>query len=83
MKGITRSTIIDVARDLGIPFREADMTRYDIWVADECFLTGSGAEVIPAVKLDGREVGDGRPGPITQRVLAEFRRRVLIEGTRI
>jgi branched-chain amino acid aminotransferase len=52
-------------------------------VSDECFLTGSGAEVIPAVKLDGREIGNGKPGPITKRVLAEFRRRVLIEGTRI
>jgi branched-chain amino acid aminotransferase len=59
------------------------MTRYDVWVADECFLTGSGAEVIPVVKLDGREIGSGRPGPITQQVLAAFRKRVLVEGTRI
>ena len=59
------------------------MTRYDIWVADECFLTGSGAEVIPAVKLDGRVIGTGKPGPITQRVLAAFRQRVLVDGTRI
>ena len=59
------------------------MTRYDIWCAVDCFLTGSGAEVIPTVKLDGREIGNGKPGPVTQRVLAEFRRRVLIEGTRI
>ena len=66
-----------------MPIREADMTRYDVWVADECFLTGSGAEVIPVVKLDGREIGTGKPGPITQRVLAAFRRRVLVEGTRI
>jgi branched-chain amino acid aminotransferase len=83
LKGVTRSTIIDIARDLGIPLREADMTRYDIWVADECFLTGSGAEVIPAVKLDGREIGTGKPGPLTKRVLEEFRKRVLVEGTRI
>jgi branched-chain amino acid aminotransferase len=59
------------------------MTRYDIWCADECFLTGSGAEVIPTVKLDGRVIGTGKPGPITQRVLEAFRRRVLVEGTRI
>ncbi len=83
LKGVTRSTIIDIAKDLGIPLREANMTRYDIWCADECFLTGSGAEVIPTVKLDGREIGNGKPGPVTQRVLAEFRRRVLGEGTRI
>jgi branched-chain amino acid aminotransferase len=83
LKGITRSAIIDIARDLHLPFREADMTRYDIWCADECFLSGTGAEVIPVVKLDGREVGRGRPGPVTQRVLAAFRQRVLVEGTRI
>jgi branched-chain amino acid aminotransferase len=83
LKGITRSTIFSIAKDLGLPIREMDMTRYDVWVADECFLTGSGAEVIPVVKLDGREIGTGKPGPVTQRVLADFRRRVLIEGTRI
>jgi branched-chain amino acid aminotransferase len=83
LKGITRDTVIDIAAEIGVPLRESDMTRYDIWCADECFLTGSGAEVIPVVKLDGRVIGDGKPGPITQRVLAAFRRRVLVEGTRI
>jgi len=83
LKGVTRSTIFDLAKELNVPIRETNMTRYDIWCADECFLTGSGAEVIPAVKLDGREIGTGRPGPITQRVLAAFRKRVLVEGTRI
>jgi branched-chain amino acid aminotransferase len=83
LKGVTRGTIIDIARDLGLPLREADLTRYDLWCADECFLTGSGAEVIPVVKLDGRTIGPGRPGPVTRQVLAEFRRRVLVEGTRL
>ncbi|MBC7367455.1 MAG: branched-chain-amino-acid transaminase [Undibacterium sp.] len=83
LKGITRETVIDIAKELGVPVRETDMTRYDIWCADECFLTGSGAEVIPVSKLDGRVIGSGKPGPITQRVLAAFRRRVLVEGTRI
>jgi branched-chain amino acid aminotransferase len=83
LKGITRGTIFDIAHELGITIREADMTRYDVWVADECFLTGSGAEVIPVTKLDGRVIGTGRPGPVTQKVLAAFRRRVLVEGTRI
>jgi branched-chain amino acid aminotransferase len=81
LKGVTRSTIFDIARDLGVPIREADLTRYDIWVADECFLTGTGAEVVPTVKLDGREIGDGRPGPVTKRILDAFRARVLVEGT--
>ncbi|AOS45627.1 Branched-chain-amino-acid aminotransferase [Lacunisphaera limnophila] len=83
LKGITRGTIFDVARDIGVPIREADLTRYDVWCSDECFLTGTGAEVIPVVKLDGRVIGSGKPGPITARVLAGFRQRVLVEGTRI
>jgi len=83
LKGVTRSTILDIAQELGIPLREVNLTRYDVWIADECFLTGSGAEVIPAVKLDGREIGNGKPGPITKRVLEAFRQRVLVEGTRI
>ena len=83
LKGITRSAIVDIARDLSLPLREANLTRYDLWCSDECFLTGSGAEVIPVVKLDGRTIGSGVPGPVTKRVLAEFRKRVLVEGTRI
>jgi len=63
LQGITRGAAIDIARELGAPFREAILTRYDLWCADECFLTGTGAEVIPVVALDGREIGDGRPGP--------------------
>lgn len=82
LKGITRGSIFDIARELSIPIREADMTRYDVWCADECFLTGTGAEVIPVVKLDGRVIGTGKPGPITASVLKSFRRRVLVEGTR-
>lgn len=83
LKGITRGTILDIAQELKLPIREENMTRYDIWCADECFLTGSGAEVVPVVKLDGRVIGTGKPGPITQEVLASFRRRVLVEGTKI
>jgi branched-chain amino acid aminotransferase len=83
LKGITRGAILDIAAELGVPAREAALTRYDLWCADECFLTGTGAEVIPVVKLDGREIGNGRPGPVTARVLAAFRRRALVEGTRI
>ena len=83
LKGITRGTVFDIAKELGIPMREADLTRYDIWCADECFLTGTGAEVIAVVKLDGRVIGNGKPGPITGRVLTSFRKKVLVEGTRI
>src|SRR5476649_1672398 len=83
LKGITRGTIFDIAQELGLTIREANMTRYDVWCADESFLTGTGAEVIPVVKLDGREIGTGRPGPITQKVLTSFRKLVLVDGTRI
>jgi branched-chain amino acid aminotransferase len=83
LKGITRDTIFDIAKEIGVPIREVDLTRYDVWCADECFLTGTGAEVIPVVKLDGREIGAGKPGAFTQKVLTAFRRRVLSEGTRI
>lgn len=83
LKGITRDAIFDIAAEIGVPMREGNLTRYDVWCADECFLTGTGAEVIPVVKLDARVIGSGKPGPITARVLADFRRRVLIEGTRI
>ncbi|HVU15943.1 MAG TPA: branched-chain-amino-acid transaminase [Candidatus Didemnitutus sp.] len=83
LKGITRDTIFDIARDLKVPIVDTNMTRYDIWCADECFLTGSGAEVVPVISLDGRQVGNGKPGPITQRILADFRQRVTREGVRI
>jgi branched-chain amino acid aminotransferase len=83
LKGITRDAIFDIARELDVPLEEHDLTRYDLWNSDECFLTGTGAEVIPVVKLDGREIGSGKPGPIFQRVLESFRRRVRAEGTRI
>ena len=83
LKGITRDTIIDIATELGLTLRESNLTRYDVWCADECFLTGTGAEVIPVIALDAREIGTGKPGPITQRVLAAFLARVTREGVRI
>jgi branched-chain amino acid aminotransferase len=83
LRGITRDAIFDIARELGVDIAEHEMTRYDVWNADECFLTGTGAEVIPVVKLDGRVIGTGTPGPIFLRVLEAFRARVRIEGTKI
>ncbi len=83
LKGITREAIFDIAQGLGLSLEEHQLTRYDLWNADECFLTGTGAEVVPVVRLDGREIGAGKAGPISTRILAEFRRRVLAEGTRI
>lgn len=73
LEGITRNAVIDLARTAGIPVEETAMVRHDIYVADECFLTGSAAEVIAAVSLDGRQIGTGKPGPITQQLLSLFR----------
>lgn len=80
LDGITRREVMAIAGDLGIPLVEAAMTRYDIYTCDECFLTGTAAEVIPAVQLDGRVLGDGLPGPITQRLISRFREIVAAEG---
>jgi branched-chain amino acid aminotransferase len=81
LKGITRGVVLDIAEDLGIPVIQENLTRYDIWVADECFLTGTAAEVIPVVEVDGRSIGEGKPGEVTAQFLEEFRSRVAKEGT--
>ena len=61
LRGITREVVIDIAKELGVPLNEQALTRYDLWTADECFLTGTAAEVIPCVEVDHRPVGTGRP----------------------
>jgi len=71
--GITRNTVIDCAHELQIPSSEPNLTRYDLFTADECFLTGTGAELIPVVKIDGRIIGNGKPGPIYGRLNSRFR----------
>ena len=65
LDGITRQVIFELCEAEGLSLQEKTMTRYDVFTADECFLTGTAAEVIPATKLDEREIGDGKPGPIT------------------
>ena len=65
--------MIELARKSGRTAREAVLTRYDLYVADECFLTGTAAEVIPVVDIDGRRIGDGKPGKTTLDLLARFR----------
>ncbi len=72
LRGITRSIVFEIAAELGIKIMESDITRHDVFVADECFLTGTAAEIIPVVKADGRLIGNGKPGPITARTIARF-----------
>jgi branched-chain amino acid aminotransferase len=73
LEGITRLAVIRLARQAGMTVVESPMTRHDIYVAEECFLTGTAAEVIAVVSLDGRKIGDGKPGPITRDLLERFR----------
>ena len=69
--GITRQTVIELA-EAGMKVSEPNLTRYDLFNADECFLTGTGAELIPVVKIDGRVIGTGQPGPVTRRLVADY-----------
>ena len=73
LRGITRQVVFDICAELGQPIREARLTRADIYTADECFLSGTAAEVVAAIRLDSRPIGDGKPGPVTQKVTAKFR----------
>ncbi|MBC7335752.1 MAG: aminotransferase class IV, partial [Clostridia bacterium] len=80
LEGITRGAVMELARRQGIEVREAVFTRHDVYVADECFLTGTAAEIIPVSKLDGRVIGQGRPGPITKNLMRAFHELTRLEG---
>jgi len=83
LRGITRGVVLDIAAELEVAVTEGDMTRYDLYTADECFLTGTAAEIIPVVKLDGRSIGDGRPGPVTAKFISRFHELTQSSGTPI
>jgi branched-chain amino acid aminotransferase len=76
LEGITRNAVIELARKAGHTVSEVALVRHDIFAADECFLTGTAAEVVPVVKLDGRTIGDGKPGPVTRELLQAFHKLV-------
>jgi branched-chain amino acid aminotransferase len=78
--GITRATVLDLARESGITTGEPNLTRYDLFNADECFLTGTGAELIPVVKIDGRIIGTGQPGPITRDLTLKYHALTKVSG---
>ncbi len=79
--GITRAEVLDIAEAMSLKTREALLTRHEIYNADECFLTGSAAEMVPVVKVDRRVIGDGKPGPLTGEISRAFHERVLQHGT--
>ena len=70
--GITRRVVMELAAESGLKVSEPNLTRYDLFNADECFLTGTGAEVVPVVKIDGRVIGTGKPGPVTKDLVAQY-----------
>lgn len=80
LEGITRNTVMELAEKKGIKVSEKLFTRHDIFIADECFLTGTAAEVIPVVKVDGRTLGNGQPGDMTKGLIADFRELTKVDG---
>lgn len=85
LEGITREAVLEIAWDIEEveDIIEDVFTRYDLYVADECFLCGTAAEVVPVVKVDGRVIGDGKPGPITREIMKRFRELVSKEGVEV
>lgn len=78
--GITRQTVMELAETAGLKVSEPNLTRYDLFNADECFVTGTGAEIMPVVKIDGRVIGSGKPGPLTKKLVEEYRALTKVSG---
>ena len=78
--GITRGTVMELAAQLGVKVSEPNLTRYDLFNADECFLTGTGAEIMPVIKIDGRVIGTGKPGPVTKRLVTKYHALTQVSG---
>jgi len=83
LEGIRRDTVMDLAREAGLSVAEEVFNQYDLYNADECFLTGTAAEIVPVVKIDGRVVGEGKPGPITKDLIARLRELTATSGVAI
>ena len=82
LKGITRGCVMELACAARLPVREEMMTRHDLYNADECFLTGTAAEIAPIVKIDGRTIGGGKPGRVTLDLMRGFRKATKTDGIR-
>ncbi len=82
LKGITREVVMRLGREIDVSVEEQVFTRHDLYAADEVFLTGTAAEIVPVVKIDNRVIGDGRPGRLTARLMKEFRKLTPKEGVR-
>jgi branched-chain amino acid aminotransferase len=82
LRGITRDTVLDIAKKLKIPTHEHVLTRHELYISEECFLTGTAAEIVPVVKVDGRKIGEGKPGKITKLIMREFKKLTKKDGVR-
>ena len=82
LRGITRDTVLDIAKRIKIPTHEHVITRHELYIGDECFLTGTAAEIVPVVKVDGRVIGQDQPGKITKRIMQEFKKLTKTSGTK-
>ena len=82
LRGITRDSVMEVSRKAKIPVHEHVLTRHEVYISDECFLTGTAAEIIPVVKVDGRRIGAGKPGKMTLNLTRKFKEITKKEGIR-
>jgi branched-chain amino acid aminotransferase len=80
LEGITRKVVMDIGKNIGLEVKEENLTRYDIYTSDECFLTGTAAEIVPVVSVDKRIIGNGKPGKITMKIRKEFQIIIDLEG---
>jgi branched-chain amino acid aminotransferase len=76
LEGVTRNAVIELAAEAGIEVDQVPLTKHDVYTADECFLTGTAAEVVPVVKVDDRTIGNGKPGPVTSKLTERFHKLV-------
>jgi len=83
LKGITQDVVIKIARKMNIPFKEKNIVLKDVYNADECFLTGTAAKVIPVVRIDARSINGGKPGPVTKKIAAGFRSLTKTMGVKV
>lgn len=81
LDGVTRNIILDLGGKMGLAIAEDRLTRYDIYTSDECFLTGTAAEIVAVTRVDGRTIGTGNPGPVTLEIRRQFREMTRTEGT--
>ena len=82
LRGITRDAVLDIARRLKFKTNEHVLTRHEVYISDECFLTGTAAEIVPVVRVDGRAIGDAKPGRVTRKIMSEFKKLMRTAGTK-